>query len=304
MRILIRLLSILLLASALVSGHAATSLAWTHNEHVINNSGDTAHDVVKILDGHYNITAMAHWTFPSTGSWQVTTLGGKEVTVLRWWGATVPPGGHADCCFTALTASGNTAPQSIILAAFWTDENGLPYAPFPSPSHLMVFSPNHPSFSVELSIQNNQTSGINISSIADWETGNFQLIGEADPITVNNLRTLVVDGALDPYTLTLDNLTNNYDYPGAFQQLTDQVVLPYGQTLQLPDPPDMVTGQSLVAVADLGDGNFDLYNFEAPDETMAVPAFGPIGFIGAGGGLMVLFAMFWAASRRRSKMER
>ena len=42
-------------------------LAWTHNEHIHNNTGETINDVHKVLRGRWIVDEMMTDTFPFTG---------------------------------------------------------------------------------------------------------------------------------------------------------------------------------------------------------------------------------------------
>ncbi len=98
-------------AIALLICLSTQAMAYTVQEEAFNNTGRNASKLIKILDGHWNITDAIHDAFPNH---DVTHVG--ALTVIRWHGgAGLPPGGRTWACFT--TASGLRAP---VIAAYWT----------------------------------------------------------------------------------------------------------------------------------------------------------------------------------------
>jgi len=97
---------------------APSTFAWTHNEHVHNNTGQTVNDVHKVLKGIWDIPQQMIETFPNT-DWYVDPI--DSLTYLHWWGADLPHCEYAHTCFTAQDpATGNAAPGGIVLKAYFT----------------------------------------------------------------------------------------------------------------------------------------------------------------------------------------
>ncbi|MEW5802306.1 MAG: cohesin domain-containing protein [bacterium] len=270
----------LIMSLGIVMSYSFCSFAWTHNEHNKNKTGATAYDVVKILDGDYEVTEMAEWDFHSH-TYYHRSVGGKMQTVLRWWNGAVPPNDYGDCCFTVRSLpSGQYAYDAKILAAWWTDENGIPLGSYiPTVSTRVEFFPLEDGlFRPRIALGNYQAAriAVNRDNPNRWADGDYQLQGEAAPVTIHGVYVGVVDGALDPYTLTIENTIKGpdaslYSFFDVFTSSADGTVranttLAYNQATPAKDVDQVLTaGQSLVIVVDLGDGQYDLFNFEAPE---------------------------------------
>jgi hypothetical protein len=134
MKSMMRKLFIFILAFGVMISYSSISYGWSHNEHQINNTGATAYDVVKILDGDYTITRMMEWDFHSHDYYH-RVVGGKMQTVLRWWNGNVPNGTAGDVCFTAIPLPGDTSSSCAqIIGDWWTDLYGVPIAKYPHPA--------------------------------------------------------------------------------------------------------------------------------------------------------------------------
>jgi len=106
------------LVATLALSVAPSVFAWTHNEHVHNNTGQTVNDVHKVLEGIWDIPEMMIATFPNT-DWYVDPV--DSLTYLHWWGADLPHCEYAHTCFTAADpVTGNAAPGGIIRRAYFT----------------------------------------------------------------------------------------------------------------------------------------------------------------------------------------
>ena len=117
----------LLVTLVLVVALGVTSgvLAWTHNEHVHNNTGVTINDVHKVLKGRWIVEEMMTDTFPFT-EWEQEFVNGEWETHLRWWGADVPTCQYAHVCFTIVDpVTAEYAPGAQILEAWWSRESGF-----------------------------------------------------------------------------------------------------------------------------------------------------------------------------------
>lgn len=116
MRKVLITLVVLVIALGINSG----VLAWTHNEHIHNNTGETINDVHKVLRGRWIVDEMMTDTFPFTDWEQVSTPRGWE-TRLRWWGADVPTCQYAHVCFTIVDpVTLEYAPGAQIIRGWWT----------------------------------------------------------------------------------------------------------------------------------------------------------------------------------------
>jgi hypothetical protein len=112
------LLSVLVMVLAL--GVTSGVLAWTHNEHIHNNTGETINDVHKVLKGRWIVDEMMTDTFPFTEWEQVETPWGWE-TRLRWWGADVPTCQYVHVCFTIIDPETMEYAQGAqIIRGWWT----------------------------------------------------------------------------------------------------------------------------------------------------------------------------------------
>jgi hypothetical protein len=97
---------------------APSAFAWTHNEHVHNNTGQVVNDVHKVLNGQWDIPEMMTTTFANT-EWYYDPADDK--TYLTWWGDNLPHCEYAHCCFTAQDpVTGNAAPGGIVERAYFT----------------------------------------------------------------------------------------------------------------------------------------------------------------------------------------
>lgn len=113
---------VLLIGLALIIALGVTSdvYAWTHNEHIHNNTGQTINDVHKVLKGRWIVTEMMTDTFPFT-EWEAQLTPSGWVTILGWWGANVPHCQYAHVCFTIVDpATGQLAPGAEIERAWFT----------------------------------------------------------------------------------------------------------------------------------------------------------------------------------------
>ena len=113
-------LSLMALVLIVALGMTSGVYAWTHNEHIHNNTGETINDVHKVLKGIWTVTEMMTETFPNA-DWEVRPTPTGMVTELRWWGADVPFCQDADVCFTVIDpVTGELAPGAEIIRAWWT----------------------------------------------------------------------------------------------------------------------------------------------------------------------------------------
>ena len=265
----------------------AMGYAYSHNEHQTNNTGATAYDVVKILEGDYQISDMMEWDFAQHDYYH-RTVNGKVQTVLRWWDGAVPAGSAGDVCFTA-TALGNSASYAKIIGAWWTDENGVPQGDYyPAVSMSVNFDdPNNPL----VAIGNHQAGNINVAVDDNgmplnpnfWQEGDFALGGAANPLQVFGVKAAIVDVAMTPQNLFVENTIFDNGPDGmadSFFDIFTEIVIDPEQELDAFLGRPVAPGQSVVLVADLGDGNYDLFNFEnrIPEPTTAVLC--GLGFLG------------------------
>ncbi len=113
---------VLLMVLVLVTALGVTSgvYAWTHNEHIHNNTGETVNDAHKVLKGIWTVDRMMSTTFPIT-EWETQPTPTGWVTILHWSGADLPCCEDADVCFTVSDpATGQLAPGAEIIRAWWT----------------------------------------------------------------------------------------------------------------------------------------------------------------------------------------
>ena len=113
---------VLLIAVVFIAALGITSgvYAWTHNEHIHNNTGQTINDVHKVLKGQWIVSDMMATTFPNT-EWEQVFVGGEWETHLRWWGADLPHCQTAHVCFEIIDPNtGALAPGAQIISAWWT----------------------------------------------------------------------------------------------------------------------------------------------------------------------------------------
>ncbi|MEW5803857.1 MAG: cohesin domain-containing protein [bacterium] len=275
MKSLMRKLFVFSLALGVIAGYSSISFGWSHNEHQQNNTGATAYDVVKILDGDYTITEMMEWDFLNHEYYH-REVNGKMQTVLRWWNGQVPAGTAGDVCFTA-TPLGGSASHAPIIGAWWTDEHGNPIGTYyPAASVTVDFPYIGDGFFIPVvHVGNFQAAEIKVNENDPdfWKNGNFELIGQAAPLPVHAVKVAVVDEAFTPRTLNLENTLEGPLANQFFDILLSQDGTPpainYGDVLSLPlgntgAERAIHFGQSLVVVVDLGGGNYDFFNFEAP----------------------------------------
>ena len=263
-------LVIAVLMGAAIAVYPTVASAWSHNEHVVNSTGATAYDVVKILDGDYEITDMMEWDFANHDYYH-RTVGGKVQTVLRWWGGTVAAGDVGDVCFTAKPL-GCSVQHAKIIGAWWTDENGEPLGNYyPALSLEIDFTnPNNPI----VEIGNNQAANIdfNAGNPNFWADGDFVLSGNAAPLHVVKVQAAIVDDAFTPENLFVENTINGPIADSFFDIFTNVDVLA-GDPLTVPLGEMVMPGQSVVVVANLGGGNYDLFNFttcNVPEPSMVI----------------------------------
>jgi hypothetical protein len=108
------------LVFVLALGMTSGLYAWTHNEHIHNNTTQVVNDVHKVLRGRWTVDRMMTDTFPFA-DWGVVWDGTEWVTRLHWWGADVPPCQYAHVCFTVVDpATGLLAPGAEIKRAWFT----------------------------------------------------------------------------------------------------------------------------------------------------------------------------------------
>jgi len=109
------------------------AFAWQVNEHYTNNTGQTAHDLTKILMGDiYCTDTMLNQPFAD-----FTRLGFGAFTFFHWYTGTVAPGEQGHACFST------SSPVVPPCAAYWTDAAGNfigPAGPVMVPS--VGFNPN------------------------------------------------------------------------------------------------------------------------------------------------------------------
>ena len=267
MKTLTKTFAIAVLVCAAIAVHPSSALGWSHNEHLINNTGATAYDVVKILAGDYTITEMADWDFADTEFYH-RSVDGEIQTVLRWSNGTVPDGDRGDVCFTAVPLGG--APRAEIIGAWWTDQQGNPFGNYnPAITMQVDFADlNNP----VLEVGNLQAAEINVNAGNPnrWEDGDFTLTGIPAPLTNVAIQAAVVDGALGMEDLVVENTIFHEDpvvrdsYVDVFTELTigggDTVSADLGPFLG-----PVRYGQSVVLVVDHGGGNYDLVNFDVPE---------------------------------------
>jgi hypothetical protein len=92
-----------------------TRHGWDCQEHFQNRTGRTVYDLTKVLLGNWIVTdAIRNAPFTY---WVSFPFGG--ITIIHWWGGSVPPNGWAAACFNTLDYQ---APPAR--AAFWTDQCG------------------------------------------------------------------------------------------------------------------------------------------------------------------------------------
>lgn len=87
---------------------------WTVQEHPYNNTGEPAHDLTKILLGHWEITDAIEREFK-----QHEVLYFGAYTLIHWFDGNIPDGSRAAACFNTFSGQG---PSEITL--LWTDANG------------------------------------------------------------------------------------------------------------------------------------------------------------------------------------
>lgn len=284
MKTSIRIVCIAIAVCVIMAAGSSSVLAWSHNEHQYNNTGQDAHDVVKILEGHYDIPQMMDWDFASYGYSQ-TYLNGKPVTVLRWWDGIVSPGTAGDVCFTATApGEGQPNPHAKIIGAWWTGPDGLPIGQYyPALSAKIDFADLA---NPVVEIGNHQAAQIDVNNLNPnaWADGDFTLTGDAAPMNVHKVWAAVIDGALGPEDLFVEKTIFD-DGPGgladSFFDVFVEVDIPGGNIMNQALGMPVQLGQSVVVVADLGGGNYDLFNFEVIPEpcSMLVLGLGCLGIL-------------------------
>jgi len=99
----------------MVMGMSALALAWQVNQHYYNNTGQTAHDLTKIIPGNYNITeAMLNQPF---ANYEVVHINGY--TIIHWYNGQVAPGERGHACFST-----DALHRPPVIVSLWTDVNG------------------------------------------------------------------------------------------------------------------------------------------------------------------------------------
>jgi hypothetical protein len=264
-------LFVFMLACGVTVSYASISYGWSHNEHQINTTGTTAYDVVKILDGDYEITEMMENDF-SEHDYYHRTVNGKMQTVLRWWNGAVPDGDAGDVCFTAVPLGGS-ATHAVIIGASWTDQGGVPIDdyPFPAASAGVDFNDMGEEGILEAVVHlGNYQAGrikVNADNADFWKDGDFQLLGEAAPIPIYGVKVAVLNRALTPETLNLENTIKGPSANQFFDVFTEIDVLKYNEDMSvslLDKGLAVYPGQSVVMVVDQGNGNYGFFNFDAP----------------------------------------
>lgn len=286
---------------ALIALAANSALGWSHNEHNVNTTGSEARGVVKVLDGRYDISDQMTWDFSTTSWSQREVSPGQWQTVLRWESASptelVANTAVGDACFTAVPTPGSGSdPYATIIGAWWTDVNGDPIGTFPTPGASMEvdfpINPAAPSDPIvpEVRIGNAQ-------QVIDPDTG-LLVDGVTAPAIqiVGPARMGIFDEPVGPPELWFnETLRPGLEYEGEAVQalgppdsffdvwfdIDDAMADNRGGIVQL-EPgedligftydsvtgpgllPDLLPGQTLVALFDLGQGNFDSYSFTAP----------------------------------------
>jgi hypothetical protein len=103
-------------ATLLASGYPA--LAWDVNETLTNNTGHTAEDLTKIVEGTVTMAITNRLGTPSITNF--TTPGGTTLSIIHWGpgGTPVLDGGSVLGCYNA---TGSTK----LYGAYWTDANSV-----------------------------------------------------------------------------------------------------------------------------------------------------------------------------------
>ena len=282
MKTLTRSLSIAIVVCAAIATFPPSVFGWSHNEHQNNNTGATAYDVVKILEGDYTITDMMTWDFADTDYYH-RTVGGEMQTVLRWTNGTVPAGTAGDVCFTAVPLGGS-ASHAKIIGAWWTDQHDVPMGNYnPTISAQFDFADlNNPLVQVG-NLQAGQIA-VNAANPNFWEEGDFTLTGNAAPMNGVQVWAAVVDVALGPPDLFVEKTifdTGPGGLADSFFDVFTDLSIAGGATIAQPLGRPVALGQSVVLVADLGEGNYDLFNFVVPEPcTMLLLGLGFLGVLG------------------------
>jgi hypothetical protein len=260
-------LSVAMLMCAAIATHPSIALGWSHNEHQINNTGATAYDVYKILEGDYTITDMMEWDFPEHEYYH-RTVDDKIQTVLRWWGGAVPNGEAGDVCFTAVPLGGS-ASQAKIIAAGWTDADGVPLGDYYPALGAEIDFGNLGNPVVKIGNQQAAQIVVDAGNPRFWEEGDFILSGIAASLHVVHVWAAIVDGALGPQDLFVEKTifdTGPGGLADSFFDVFTELSIDGGMIVSMPLGEPIQLGQSVVLVADLGGGNYDLYNFQAVPE--------------------------------------
>lgn len=163
--------------------------AWSHNEHFHNNTGQTAYDVHKILDGRYAITAMMTGQPFNSTNWYWR---GNE-TVLRWYDGQVPNCQRGHCCFTAKPRIVYIPVRAIIKKKYWTDRYGA-YIGDCGPNISIIVTPYE-------------------WGVFNIEVGNFSFSGELDnylehtpPFFADQMAIAFTERQLPLEELTVENI--------------------------------------------------------------------------------------------------
>jgi hypothetical protein len=102
-----------IIAAAVIMLLGVSAFGWQVNQHYVNNTGQTAYDLTKILLGQHTFTeVMLNQPFTN---FEDTVWGG--FTLGHWYNGTVAPGQYGHACFST---NSNPAPA---FAALWTDAN-------------------------------------------------------------------------------------------------------------------------------------------------------------------------------------
>lgn len=291
-------LFVLALICGIITGYSPHSYGWSHSEHQKNTSGAPAYGVVKILAGDYVASEMLEEDFKQHGYCQ-REAGIRKQTVLRWWDGAVAEGDYGDVGSTALHIRGNPR-QARIIGACWTDENGVPIgSSYPAISVEVEFQDaGDGKFKPIVKLGNFQAAKITVNQDNPefWEEGDFQLSGEAGPASIHEVKAAIMDEAFTPKSLTLGNTLEGPQASSFWDVTFSQPLIPqpvsvsgldtisvppaataisghalavnYGETISSSETAlgdkVMTLGQSLVVVINLGNGNYEFFNFEIP----------------------------------------
>lgn len=175
--------------------YAAVSYGWNNQQGYVNNTGVTAYDLTKIIDGTQDITDAIHDKFNNHSVDYVAGL-----TVLHFYNGEVAPGEFTWACFNS--ASGE---ELEVIAVFWTNADGSKignagpaYKTYPN---AVFTDPNAVSTdTIEIQVTNSQRQ---------WSGPGYPVLGDYRGPYVGLVNGQNVNWAVVPVEYPMEELNEN-----------------------------------------------------------------------------------------------